>query len=146
MRYFYLDTSALAKRYAHEIGTEMVDSIIDDKGNTVVIGNIAVTELYSALSKKRRTGEISEQDFLSALYRFEKDIAEKTYQFLEVDNHIIAATKILILTYPTLRTYDSIHLALALELFELHPTVVVSDETLIETCRAEGVAVVNPGL
>ncbi len=146
MRCFYLDTSALAKRYAYESGTEMVDALIADKDNTVVIGNIAVTELYSALSKKRRTGEISEQDFLSALYRFEKDIAEKAYRFLEVDNHIIAATKILILSYPTLRTYDAIHLALALELFELHPTIVASDETLIETCRAEGLAVINPGL
>ena len=76
MDYFYFDTSALAKRYAPEAGSEKVDSIISDKENIIVIGNIAITEIYSALSKKYRTGEISKQDFLSAVYRFEKDVSE----------------------------------------------------------------------
>ena len=144
MDYFYFDTSALAKRYAPEAGSEKVDSIISDKENIIVIGNIAITEIYSALSKKHRTGEISKQDFLSAVYRFEKDISESSYRFLEVDNQIITATKILILTYPGLRTYDAFHLALALELSALNPVVVTSDALLLETCRAEGLKVINP--
>lgn len=144
MDYFYFDTSALAKRYAPEAGSEKVDSIITDKDNVIVIGNIAITELYSALSKKYRAGEVARQDFLSAVYRFEKDISESVYSFLEVDNQIITATKILILTHPGLRTYDSIHLALALELTALNPGVVASDALLLESCRAEGLRVVNP--
>ena len=55
MDYFYFDTSALAKRYAPEAGSEKVDSIITDKDNVIVIGNIAITEIYSALSKKYET-------------------------------------------------------------------------------------------
>ncbi|MBI3755499.1 MAG: type II toxin-antitoxin system VapC family toxin [Deltaproteobacteria bacterium] len=144
MHYFYFDTSALAKRYSPEAGSEKVDSIINDKINAIVIGNIAITEIYSALSKKYRIGEISNQDFLSAIYRFEKDISENIYQFLEVDNRIITAAKILILTYPELRTYDSIHLALALELSELNPTVATSDTVLFKTCYSEGLKVINP--
>jgi hypothetical protein len=35
-------------------------------------------------------------------------------------------------------------MALALELSELHPTVVTSDSVLFETCRAEGLKVLNP--
>ncbi len=136
--YLYFDTSALAKRYSQEVGTEKVDSMINDKSNVVVIGNIAITEIYSALSKKYRMGEISEQVFLSTVYRFEKDISAKTYHFLEVDNKIITTSKILILTHPELRTYDAIHLALALELSALGPTVVTSDKVLFKTSHSEG--------
>jgi len=85
--------------------------------------------------KKYRIGEISNKDFLSAIYRFEKDISENTYHFIEVDNNIITVAKILILTYSELRTYDSIHLALALELSELNPTVVTSDIILYKTAN-----------
>jgi predicted nucleic acid-binding protein len=55
MPYFYFDTSALAKRYSPETGSEKVDSIINNKDNIIIIGNIAITEIYSALSKKHRT-------------------------------------------------------------------------------------------
>ena len=144
MPYFYFDTSALAKRYSPETGSEKVDSIINNKANIIVIGNIAITEIYSALSKKHRTNEISYQDFLSAIYRFEKDISDSAYHFLEVDNNIITAAKILILAYSELRTYDSIHLALALELSELNPTIVTSDTVLCKTCHSEGLKVINP--
>jgi len=144
MAYYYLDTSALAKRYAPEAGSEVVDAIIDDKSNVIIIGNIAITELYSALSKKRRLGEISDKDFLLAIYQVEKDISENLYRFLEIDNQTIKATKILILTYTTLRTYDSIHLALALELAELNPTIVTSDMVLFQVCQSEELRVINP--
>ncbi len=144
MTYYYFDTSALAKRYSPETGSETVDAIINDQTSIIVIGNIAITELYSALSKKRRIGEISDNDFLCAIYRIEQDISEQLYQFLEVDNHTITATKTLILTYPTLRTYDAIHLALALELSELNPTVVTSDIVLFNACQSEKLKVINP--
>jgi predicted nucleic acid-binding protein len=144
MPYFYFDTSALAKRYSPETGSEKVDSIINNKANIIVIGNIAITEIYSALSKKYRTSEIPYQDFLSAVYRFEKDIFDSTYHFLEVDNNVITSAKIFILTYSELRTYDSIHLALALELSELNPTIVTSDAVLFKTCHSEGLKVINP--
>lgn len=144
MHYFYFDTSALAKRYSPESGSEKVDSIITNTDNVIVIGNIAIPEIYSAFSKKYRIGEISYKDFLSSIYRFEKDISENTYHFLEVDNNIITAAKILILTYSELRTYDSIHLALASEFSELNPTIVTSDGVLYQTCQSEGLTVINP--
>lgn len=144
MHYFYFDTSALAKRYSPETGSKKVDAIISDKSNIVVIGNIAITELYSAISKKYRIGEISRQDFLSAIYRFEDDISKNIYRFLEVDNEIISAAKILILKYPELRTYDSIHLSLALQLSELKPVILTSDTVLLKTCISEGLKVINP--
>ena len=144
MHYFYFDTSAIAKRYSPETGSKKIDDIIGNKSNIVVIGNIAITELYSAISKKYRIGEISRQDFLSAIYRFEDDISKNIYRFLEVDNEVITAAKILILKYSELRTYDSIHLALALQLTKLKPIIVTSDTVLLKTCISEGLKVINP--
>ena len=144
MHYFYFDTSAIAKRYSPEAGSKKIDDIIGDKSNIVVIGNIAITELYSAISKKYRIGEISRQDFLSAIYRFEDDISKNIYRFLEVDNEVITAAEILILKYSELRTYDSIHLALALQLTKLKPIIVTSDTVLLKTCTSEGLKVINP--
>ena len=144
MHYFYFDTSAIAKRYSPEKGSKKIDDIIGDKSNIVVIGNIAITELYSAISKKYRIGEISRQDFLSAIYRFEDDISKNIYRFLEVDNEVITAAEILILKYSELRTYDSIHLALALQLTKLKPIIVTSDTVLLKTCISEGLKVINP--
>ena len=144
MHYFYFDTSAIAKRYSPETGSKKIDDIIGDKSNIIVIGNIAITELYSAISKKYRIGEISRQDFLSAIYRFENDISKNIYRFLEVDNEVITAAKILILKYSELRTYDSIHLSLALQLTKLKPIIVTSDTVLLKTCISEGLKVINP--
>ena len=144
MHYFYFDTSAIAKRYSPETGSKKIDDIIGDKSNIIVIGNIAITELYSAISKKYRIGEISRQDFLSAIYRFEDDISKNIYRFLEVDNEVITAAKILILKYSELRTYDSIHLSLALQLSKLKPIIVTSDTVLLKTCISEGLKVINP--
>ena len=144
MHYFYFDTSAIAKRYSPETGSKKIDDIIGDKSNIIVIGNIAITELYSAISKKYRIGEISRQDFLSAIYRFEDDISKNIYRFLEVDNEVITAAEILILKYSELRTYDSIHLALALQLTKLKPIIVTSDTVLLKTCISEGLKVINP--
>jgi len=143
-RFFYFDTSALAKRYAQERGSERIDLLLAEAENIIVIGNIAVTELYSALSKKLRTHEISEPTFLAAIYSFEKDIAESKYRFLEIDNDIITASKTLILAYPGLRTYDALHLALALQLAELDPIVVSGDGMLLTTAASEGMEILNP--
>src|SRR3972149_5942167 len=127
MQYFYFDTSALAKRYSPERGSNTVNKLIETTDNIIIIGNIAITELYAALSKKLRTKEITLQDFQYAIYLFETDIVKGTYKFLEIDNQTIKNSKMLILFHPNLRAYDSIHLALALELLKLTPTVVTSD-------------------
>lgn len=144
MQYFYFDTSALAKRYSPEKGSNAVNKLIEPKNNIIVIGNIAITELYAALSKKLRMKEITPQDFQYAIYRFEADISKGIYKFLEIDNQTINNSKMLLLSHPNLRAYDSIHLALALELFKLIPTVVTSDSVLLETCRSENLKVIDP--
>lgn len=49
MPLFYVDTSALVKRYHLEQGSDQVDRLLADPDAGLVTANIAVTELTSAL-------------------------------------------------------------------------------------------------
>lgn len=144
MGYYYFDSSALVKRYALEKGTQRVDAIFQEKDRVLIIANIGIVEIYSALSKKKREKEINEEDFTFAIAKFEEDIKEKTFQFLEVDNSHILKSKNLLLKHNTLRTYDALHLSLVLDLKALKVTLVSSDQILNEAAIAESITTVNP--
>lgn len=101
-------------------------------------------EIYSALSKKKREKEITEEDFTLAIAKFEEDIKEKTFQFLELDNSHILKSKNLLLKHDTLRTYDALHLSLVLDLKVLEVRLVSCDQILNETAIAEGMTTINP--
>ncbi len=49
MPLFYVDTSALVKRYHIESGSDQVDRLFADPGAMFVTASLAVTELTSAL-------------------------------------------------------------------------------------------------
>ena len=59
MNYFYFDSSALVKRYAQEIGTELVVNLCQ-KEVAIFISDIALAELGAAFARKLREGEITE--------------------------------------------------------------------------------------
>lgn len=144
MKYYYFDSSALVKRYAPEKGTHKVDEIFQGKDQILIIGNIGIVEIYSALSKKKREKEITEEDFTSAIDKFEEDIKEKTFKFLELDNSHLLKGKNLLLKHDTLRTYDALHLSLVLDLKALKVTLVSCDQILNEAAIAEGITTLNP--
>ena len=49
MPLFYVDTSALVKRYHVELGSDQVDRLFADPAASLVTANLAITELTSAL-------------------------------------------------------------------------------------------------
>jgi predicted nucleic acid-binding protein len=55
LRQFYIDTSALVKRYHDEIGTEavniLVDAIVSGRANGLIL-SLALTETISTLNRK----------------------------------------------------------------------------------------------
>ena len=58
MDYFYFDASALAKRYANEVGTEAVNQILDRVDPTrLMCLIIGTTEVVSVLVRKRNDGQ-----------------------------------------------------------------------------------------
>ena len=55
---YYFDTSALVKRYHREVGTEIVDSIIESDAE-IYFSSIAIAETVSALVRLKERGLIS---------------------------------------------------------------------------------------
>ena len=73
MKTYYLDTSALVKLYHQEKGTGEVEKIFSTENATIIISEIAVVELYSALYKLNRLKEISKDAVEASIKSFEED-------------------------------------------------------------------------
>ncbi len=144
MACYYLDATALVKRYSPEIGTAKVNDLIAPSNNTIIIGEVASLELYHVLNKKFRLNEITRDDLYTSVYTFELDIHQGIFQFLPLDHQILKNSKILTLKYGSLRGYQAVHLAMILSLSVLKPTMVATDGTLLSICREEGLKIFDP--
>ena len=75
-RYFF-DTSALAKVYRKELGSDFVDRIVSEPGSERLISRFTILEMESVIALKFRTGEIDEQSLLMARRRLEADLGKR---------------------------------------------------------------------
>jgi predicted nucleic acid-binding protein len=145
----YLDTSSLAKLYRPEIGTAMVERVIDDSSGDCFISRLGVLEMHSVLSRKTRAGEISSSDTALVLQRFRKDVRERRFRVQALRaRHYEMAEKLVDAYGPThgLRTLDSLHLAGAMDLKaeKLIDSIVVADKILARVAALEGLRAIDP--
>jgi predicted nucleic acid-binding protein len=145
----YVDTSALAKPYRLEIGTAIVERIIDDSSGDCFISRLSVLEIHSVLAQKMRAGEISSSDTALVLQRFRKDVRVRRFrmQALRVRHYEIAER--LVDAYGPihgLRTLDSLHPAGAMDLKAGKPidSIVVADKILARVAALEGLRAIDP--
>ncbi len=62
---YFFDTSALAKVYRKEIGSDFVDRVLSEPGSQCIISRLSTVEMESVFALKVRTGEIDRQWFYS---------------------------------------------------------------------------------
>jgi len=147
---FYLDASALVKRYMVEIGTAWVESLCaDEDNNAIAIAHIGLVETAAAFGSKWRGGFITEADNDNALANLIRD-ASSRYQLVAVIPARID-TAIQLTRRWKLRGYDAVHLACALAVNEplvnrgLPPlTFVCADNELLFAAAADGLGTDNP--
>lgn len=151
MTVFYLDTSAIVKRYRTEKGTEFIDRLfkeIETSEHRLATSFLAVLEFVSAFRRLVKAKEISQEIFADSLARFVADV-ERYFAISSVDDTTISKSISLIMKH-AVKTADSIHLASAIELREI---LKISKERLIfvgddeELCIAalnEKTDVINP--
>ncbi|WP_462320116.1 type II toxin-antitoxin system VapC family toxin [Halochromatium sp.] len=112
----YLDTSALAKWYLNEPGSD--DFVGYLKGlDVAVVSSLTRTEVRSMLARRRRMGEL-DHELESVVYAaFLNDIAQGWIQLYPVEDARFDEAANLIARYPEhpLRTLDALHLAIALQ-------------------------------
>ena len=118
MANYFLDTSALAKRYHKENGSEYMDRILEQPGSRSLISNLSIVELESVLAIKTRTGEINQQSLEIARRRFRADLARQRLLVAPSlhEGHFQRARKLLVRygVAEGLRTLDALQLAMSL--------------------------------
>jgi uncharacterized protein len=73
---YFLDSSALVKRYAVETGTAWVSNLCDPANNhTILIANVTIVEVAAALASKRRSREITDEAYKQVMQDFIRDAA-----------------------------------------------------------------------
>ena len=142
---YFLDTSALVKRYRAEDGTEAVDALFDDGANTVVMSALSLPESARALDSHVRRGEISVGDARLALSRLYVECHQGSLAVLEIRRRDIFHANELILEYH-LTAPDAIILATALSLAPQTPIFVCADirSGLLQAARSCGLSTLNP--
>ena len=149
MNYLYFDSSALVKRYAKEVGTELVENLCQ-KEVAIFISDIALAELGAAFARKLREGEITEDEYTVMLGDFKDDYLYEYFKVsisFEVLNLAVSLAK-----KRALRGYDAVQLASAVKVKEAvmtgehgaKITFIVADKDLEEAARTEGFVTINP--
>ena len=141
---YYLDANALAKLYRPEIGTAIVERMINDSSGDCYISRLGLLEMHSVPAQKARAGEISSSDSALVLQRFREDVRVLALSV----RHYETAEGFVDAYGPThgLRTLDSLHLAAAMDLKsgELIDSIVVADRALARVAVAEGLLAIDP--
>lgn len=106
-----LDSSAFAKRYVEENGSQAVDDIC--QATTVLaISIICVPEIISALNRRLREKRLSPKEYLAAKSRLAEDVADVVV--VNLTSTVISRSTFL-LESNDLRAMDALHIACALE-------------------------------
>jgi uncharacterized protein len=142
---YFLDTSALVKRYAKETGTAWVQSLTaPTAGHSLSIVRIALVETVAAITRQERGGSMSAQAAATALTDFRLDFARQ-YFVLDVSAELIDYAAMIARAHG-LRGYDAVQLAAALQIRTHAPslTMLYADQDLNAAATAEGLPVDDP--
>jgi uncharacterized protein len=149
MAAYYLDTSALVKRYHPEAGTAIVDQVFSEAGEEIIISRLVLVEIVSALALKVRSGVIDAQRFEQYRKHVHRDVRNRALRVARMlVRHFQLADELLRrhATTHRLRTLDALQLAVAIDLQSrgLRTTFVCADDVLCVLAKNEGLAVLNP--
>jgi len=140
--FYFFDTSALVKRYHLEPGSERVNAIFDDQANILIISELALVELASALRRKQNRGEITLQAMNDALAQFANEVVSDLL-VAGFRSGFIQGARELVLQHG-LRTLDALQLTSASEFRALSPVFVCADAKLRRAASDMGLVALDP--
>jgi uncharacterized protein len=147
---YFLDSSALVKRYVPETGTAWVRTITTPSaGNTILVAQMLPAEVISGVWRRVREGTIAPR-IARAIRLLVDRHTRREYLVIELSARIVQRAEDLLEQHP-LRAYDALQLASSLESNTrlvgagLAPLVVVTADTrLLAAASAEGLATEDP--
>jgi predicted nucleic acid-binding protein len=132
----YLDTSVLAAYYCPEPLSVQVQALLSETVKPA-LSPLTEVELFSAVARKVRAGEIGSADGGRILSKFSAHVASDFFTILPIrDHHWQSARNWIALFTAPLRTLDALHLSIAsAEELEL----VTADRSLHQAAATLGV-------
>ncbi|MCJ7582142.1 MAG: type II toxin-antitoxin system VapC family toxin [Candidatus Aminicenantes bacterium] len=136
----FLDTSALAKRYIEEPGSDELENLLHSAVKEVTVSTLALPEFSAAISRKVRNKELSDEMATDAMKEIEIDwngLFIKIPLFEDLAKQAASLT----IQFP-LKGADAVHLVSAVasgaDLF------IASDRQLISAAEQIGLQCFNP--
>ena len=148
MAIFYLDTSALVKRYRTERGADVVGDLLTDPPpeDRFYLSFLTTLDLISGILRLVNGGQLREDLARAILARFRQDALE-LFRVWPLDDEMITPAVSVVERF-RLRSGDAIHLASALELSRVQPgahfVMVSADRELLDASSTAGLATLDP--
>jgi uncharacterized protein len=150
VKIYFLDSSALIKRYVVEMGSPWIKTLTDSAtGNSLLLVRITWVEVLSAFARRQREGGITAAEVAALIQTFRSEFNSR-YRVIEVDEVLVERAGELIVQYP-LRAYDAVQLASALRVQSLLTSMpetqlifVSADNRLLDIAQLAGLAIDNP--
>ena len=148
---YFLDTSALVKRYITEIGTPWIQSITNPATqNILLISRLTYVEISSAIARRKRESTLTPEQAAQLKLIFQ-DHCKTQYQIVELNLHMtdLAST---LCDRQSLRAYDAVQLSPALTVQPIIIqqqsnttfTFLSADNKLIHAAQRENLMADNP--
>jgi predicted nucleic acid-binding protein len=148
---FYMDASALAKRYIPEKGNELVDEILDSIPSTRIhLLNIEAGEILSVLVRRRNAGTHSIANFEQAVASFDAEIVRAAAVTNASVTSRLVKSSLPFIVAQSINSTDALILKSALAIARKVRRVgddlvlVASDQRLLRAAQADGLTVLNP--
>jgi predicted nucleic acid-binding protein len=148
MPVFYLDTSALVKRYRTEQGTDVVEQLLANPlpEDRFFISFLSIIELTSGILRLLKGGQLREDTANEILAGFRRDVRELFRVWPLNDEAAVDA--LTAVEEHRLRSTDAMHLATAQKIASLAPgarvVMVSSDRELLDASAAAGLITLDP--
>lgn len=149
MTHYYLDTSALIKRYLTEKGTSWIRRKVFAPNTYLAVARITHAEVASTFARRVRGKMLTSADEIRLMRLFERQLNHR-FVVMEIDATVCSHAASLARTHG-LRGYDSVQLACALKADALLKkiggsalTFLTADMELLKARAAEGLAADNP--
>ena len=150
---YFLDTSAIVKRYIVETGQAWVAALCaPNAANTIIVSQSALAEAVATFCRKAREADVTkrisepERDRIIALFR--QDV-RRHYSVVQVTTSVYTQAGDLCRLHK-LRAYDAVQLACALTtqdklaIVGIAPVFMCADTDLLSIAALEGLSTENP--
>jgi hypothetical protein len=131
-----------------EPASDVIDTLFAEQDRRIIISDLSIIELGSALTKKVREGEATPEKYYRALGLFCQDIVAETIDVETMGEEDKAVAATLLEKYgfrANLRTLDSLQLAVMKRVAESQlDQVLCADRAFCSLIQQEGLTVRNP--